>query len=163
MSYRRKRRSGSLTTGLRGLVSFCVLFIAMGFLFVQLFSSVWLALGIGSLTAVRSLAAAILPLLVAVYLGYIARLRVPANESRAPLINGFIIYTFWTMLVLSIDETSEYRRFPLEELLYSSTLAFMIWRYRYHNSFKSLLARSYGVVAGALGAVILFGMDLTAF
>jgi hypothetical protein len=128
-------------------------------LLYQLFSSVVFSFNYSVVTGTRSLAAALFPLIVLIYLGFIARLQIPTRESRAPIINSFIIFLFWTMLVLGIDISIETPYFPIEELLYSLTLAAMLWRYRYRGSFTALLACCYGVLAGALAAVIVFGMN----
>lgn len=158
MQSRPKPSSKGMTKGSRGIVSFFVLFLAIGFLGYHLLFNVVSAFGESAGSGIRSLAAAIFPLTVAIYLGFIARLRVPARESRAPLVNSFVIFLFWTMLVLGVERTLEMAQFPLVELLYSLTLSGMVWRYKYQDSFKSLLACSYGVLAGALAAVIVFGM-----
>lgn len=144
---------------MRGIISFFVFLVAVGFLLFQLCSSVLLAFSLSSWTGFRSLAAAAFPLSVAIYLGFLARMKVPVRESRAPLINGFITFLFWTMLLLGIDDNNDLVRFPLEELLYGTTIAVMIWRYKYRDSFKALLACCYGVISGSLAAVILFGMN----
>ncbi|RZM78654.1 hypothetical protein [Leptolyngbya iicbica] len=89
-------------------------------------------------------------------------MEVPIRESRAPIINSFILFLFWTLLLLGIDQSNQLDRFPLEELLYGSTIAVMIWRYKYRDSFKALLACCYGVISGSLAAVILFGINPTA-
>lgn len=162
MPSRLKQRSVNWQKGVRGTVSFCALAIAAGFLIFQLFSSVFLAFSVSSWVGFRSLAAAVFPLSVAIYLGFLARMKVPVRESRAPLINSFIIFLFWTMLLLGIDGSNELIRFPLEELLYGTTIAVMIWRYKYRDSFKALLACCYGIISGSLAAVILFGINPTA-
>lgn len=162
MPSRLKQRSVNWQKGVRGTVSFFAFAIAAGFLIFQLFSSVFLAFSISSWVGFRSLAAAVFPLSVAIYLGFLARMKVPVRESRAPLINSFIIFLFWTMLLLGIDGSNAFIRFPLEELLYGITIAVMIWRYKYRDSFKALLACCYGVISGSLAAVILFGINPTA-
>jgi len=159
MPSRLKQRSTNWQKGIRGIVSFFAFVIAAGFLLYQLFSSVLFAFSLSSWVGLRSLAAAIFPLSVAIYLGFLARMKVPTRESRAPLINSFIIFLFWTMLLLGIDSNNSFDRFPLEELLYGTTIAVMIWRYKYRDSFKALLACCYGVISGSLAAVILFGMN----
>ncbi|WOD38012.1 hypothetical protein [Nodosilinea sp. E11] len=156
MQSRPRQSSSDWTKGSKGLVSFFVLFLAVGFLLYQLFSSVVFAFDYSTGSGVRSLAAALFPLTVLVYLGFIARLQVPTRESRAPIINSFVIFLFWTMLVLGIDLNNQTAYFPIEELLYSFTLASMLWRYKYRGSFKALLACCYGVLAGALAAIIIF-------
>jgi len=157
--FRRKRPYSRWTRGLRGLISYLALFVAVGFLLYQLCSSVLFALSQSGWVGIRSLAAAIFPLSVAIYLGFLARMKVPVNKSYAPIINSFVIFLLWTVLLLGIDQGNELVRFPLEELLYSTTLAVMIWRYKYRNSFKALLACCYGIISGALAAVILLGMN----
>lgn len=162
MSIQRKRNSSSLTRGGKGLVSFFAFFIAVGFLLFQLLSSVFLAMSLSSWIGIRSIAAAFFPLSVAIYLGFFAQPKIPRRESRAPIINNFVIFLFWTMLLFGLDGSNDLVGFPLEELLYSSTLAFMVWRYKYQDSFKALLACCYGVISGSLAAIILFGINPTA-
>ena len=154
-----RRSSSSWTSGFKGLISFFVLFLAVGFLVYQLFASVVLAFDYSLGAGIRSFAAALLPLTILSYLGFIARIKVPTRESRAPIINSFIIFLFWTMLVIGIDISNQTFYFPIEELLYSFTLAAMLWRYKYRGSFKALLACCYGVLAGALASVIIFGTN----
>lgn len=161
MQSRRNRTPKSWMKGSQGIMSFFVLFLAVGFLLYQLFATVLYAFSDSSLAGLRSLAAALFPLFVLAYLGFIARLQIPARESRAPVINSFVIFLLWTMLVLGIDATLQRVTLPIpiQELLYSATLAGMLWRHRYQDSFKSLVGCSYGVLAGALAAVILFGIN----
>ncbi|WP_155523578.1 hypothetical protein [Nodosilinea nodulosa] len=156
MQSRRRPLAGDWTRGSKGLISFFVLFLAVGFLLYQLFSSVFLAFDYSFGAGARGLAAALFPLIILVYLGFIARLQVPTRESRAPIINSFVIFLFWTMLVIGIDINKQVPYFPVEELLYSLTLASMLWRYKFRGSFKALLACCYGVLAGALAAIIIF-------
>ncbi|WP_035990381.1 hypothetical protein [Leptolyngbya sp. KIOST-1] len=156
MQSRQRQISGDWTKGSKGILSFFVLFLAVGFLLYQLFSSIALSFGDSFNIGARAIAAALFPFIVLIYLGFIARLQVPARESRAPIINSFIIFLFWTMLVIGIDISLETPYFPIEELLYSSTLASMLWRYKYRGSFKALLACCYGVLAGGLAALIIF-------
>ncbi|WP_204137936.1 hypothetical protein [Halomicronema sp. CCY15110] len=159
---RRKSPANSWTKGLRGFISFFALFVAVGFLLFQLVSSILLAFSESGWIGFRSLAAAAFPLSVAIYLGFLARMKVPIRESRAPIINSFILFLLWTLLLLGIDRSNQLVQFPLEELLYGSTIAAMIWRYKYRDSFKALLACCYGIISGALAAVILFGINPTA-
>jgi hypothetical protein len=131
-------------------------------LLYQLSSSVLYAFNQSAWVGFRSFTAAIFPLSVAIYLGFLAQMKVPVRDSRAPIINSFVIFLFWTMILLGIDGRNPFERFPLEELLYGSTIAAMIWRYKYRNSFKALMACCYGILSGSLAAVILFGTNPTA-
>ncbi|HSM80761.1 MAG TPA: hypothetical protein VLS96_03695 [Nodosilinea sp.] len=159
MQTRRDRPTRSWTRGKQGIASFFVMFSAVGFLLYQLMAKVLFAFAESPSIGIRSLAAALFPILVLVYLGFIARLQMPVRESRSPIINNFIVFLFWTMLVLGIDASIQLVNLPVQELLYSFTLAAMLWRYRYQDSFKSLIACSYGVLAGALAAIIIFGLN----
>ncbi|MGB3138862.1 MAG: hypothetical protein WBG38_08700 [Nodosilinea sp.] len=156
MQSRQRQSSDSLTKGARGIISFFVFFLALGFLLYQLISSVAIAFSYSSSIGARSIAAALFPLLVLTYLAFVARLQIPARESRAPVINSFIIFLFWTMLIIGIDVNKETAYVPVEELLYSSTLAAILWRYKYRGAFQALLACCYGVLAGGLAALIVF-------
>jgi len=147
------------TRGLKGVLSFFVIFFAVGFLLYQLFSSVLFAFGESSVFGLRSLAAALFPLIVAVYLGFVAQLQVPTRESRAPVINSFVTFLFWTMIVLGIDTGVQIVEFPIEELLYSLTIASLIWRYRNRSSLSSFIACCYGILAGMLASIVIFGAN----
>jgi hypothetical protein len=157
MQYRRRRPSHGLTQGTKGLLSFFVVFMAIGFLVVQLFSRVLWAAGDSPEAGLRSLAAAVLPITISAYFGFIARPKMPVRDSNAPVINNFIIFLLWIVLVIGVDRSLGAILFPVAELLYSVTLASMLWRYRYRDSLKSLIAACYGVLAGALAAIVVFG------
>jgi hypothetical protein len=159
MPFSRKQRPDKLTRGIKSLISLFALFLAVGLLLFQLTSSVLLAASISSWIWLRSLAAALFPLTIAIYFGFLAQLQIPARESKAPIINNYVIYLFWSMILFGLDSVNDMAQFPLEELLYSATLAEMVWRYKQQNSFQALLACCYGVLSGALAAVILFGMN----
>jgi hypothetical protein len=133
--------------------------LAVGLLVIQLLSSVALAASQSYWIGIRSLAAALFPISVAVYFAFIARLQLPQNFSNAPIINNFVIFALWTMMLLGIDGSNQLNYFPLEELLYSVTIAFLIWRYKRQDSFKDLMACCYGILSGALAAIILFGWN----
>lgn len=156
MQSRQRQNSDDWTKGTKGILSFFVLFLAVGFLLYQLFSSIVLSFNYSFGVGARGVAAALFPFIVLIYLGFIARLQIPSRESRAPIINSFIVFLFWTMLVIGVDIIKETAYFPVEELLYSSTLAAMLWRYKYRGFFKALLACCYGVLAGGLAALIIF-------
>lgn len=162
MQSRRKRIPTESTRGIKGVLSFFVIFLAAGFLLYQLFSSVLFALGASPIVGLRSLAAALFPLIVSAYVSFVAQLQIPARESRAPVINSFILFLFWTMIVLGIDTGIEIVEFPIEELLYSLTLAALLWRYRNRSSFGSLVACCYGILAGVLASIIIFGTNFIA-
>lgn len=159
MPLHQKQRPNKLTRGTKSLISYFVFFLAVGLLLFQLISSIIIAASISSWAGMRSLAAAAFPLTVAIYLGFLARLQIPARESKAPIVNNFVIYLFWSIILFGLDSVNNLVDFPLEELLYSSTLAGMVWRYRQQHSLQALLACCYGVLSGALATVILFGMN----
>ena len=122
-----------------GIHVFALIF-AVGLLLIQLLTSISAAVSESSWLGIRSVAAALFPVSVAVYFAFLARLKLPTNRSRAPIINNFVFFVLWTLLVLSIDGSVQTISFPLEELLYSLTIAALIWRYKRQNSFKDLLA-----------------------
>lgn len=157
MQYRRKRPEDSMTQGAKGLISYFVMFFAIGFLLLQLVARILWTFGDSSEAGFRSIAAAVLPLMISAYMGFIARPLMPVRDSRAPIINNFIIFLLWTVVVIGVDRSIGVGDFPLAELLYSVTLAAMLWRYRYLDSLKSLIAACYGILAGALAAIIIFG------
>lgn len=147
--------------GLRVGVHATALALAVGLLLFQLFSSVTYAVAQSYWTGIRSLAAAFVPIIVAVYFAFLADLKVPINPSRAPLINNYVLFFLWTMLLFGLDGYSQLDQFPLEEILYSLTIAFLIWRYKRQESLKDLFACGYGILTGALASIILFGWNPT--
>lgn len=159
MQYRRKKMPEAPTKGLKGILSFFVIFLAIGFLLYQLFSTVLFAFGASPVLGLRSLAAALFPLIVAAYLGFVAQLQIPTRESRAPVINSFVTFLFWIMIVLGIDTGMEIIEFPIEESLYSLTVAALIWRYRNRSSFSSFVACCYGILAGISASIVIFGTN----
>jgi len=159
MATKRSNKTDAFTRGLRGGIHILALVFAVGLLIFQLFSSVAFAVSESSWAGIRSAAAALFPVSVAVYFAFLARLKLPANRSRAPIINNYIFFLLWTLLVLSIDGSVQLTSFPLEELLYSLTIAALIWRYKRQNSVKDLLACCYGILSGSLASVMLFGWN----
>ena len=162
MPTRQRRKSSRTMNTLRGGIHIFALVLAVGLLLYQLFSSVALALNQSYWVGMRSLAAAAFPILIAVYFAFLANLKVPSNSSQAPIINNYVLFLLWTMLLFGIDGYSQLRQFPLEEILYSLTIAFMIWRYKRQESLKDLMACGYGILTGSLASVILFGWNPTA-
>ncbi|MEM6837845.1 MAG: hypothetical protein AAF609_13420 [Cyanobacteria bacterium P01_C01_bin.120] len=158
MIVRRKQRDRWLR-GPQALVSVVVLCLAMGLILYQMVSSILLAFLQSELAGIRSVAAAAFPIIVAIYLSFVARLKLPVNHAKAPVINNFIIFIFWTLMVFWLDSNIRFVSFPLEELIYSSTLAFMIWRFKRQESIVDLLACCYGIVSGSLAALIFFGWN----
>ncbi len=156
-----KQRSKVSIRGAKGGIHILALVLAVGLLLFQLSSSVVYAMTLSSWAGMRSLAAALFPISVAFYFSFLAQLKMPANRSRAPVINNFVLFLLWTLLVLGIDGSSQLETFPLEELLYSLTLAFLIWRYKRQESLADLLACCYGILSGALASVIIFGWNPT--
>lgn len=130
---------------------------ALGLLLVHLWLNAVAAFYDGFWIGVRSIAAAIFPMLITVYIGLLVQVRVPTNASRAPKINNFVIFTLWTMLVLGIDQYVAFLQFPLSELLYSVTLAGLILSYQRRRSLASVVACCYGILCGWLGSLVFFG------
>jgi hypothetical protein len=159
MAIKQRHRTNSFTRGLRGGIHILALVLAVGLLLFQLFSSIAFAVSESTWVGMRSIAAALFPVSVAVYFAFLARLNLPTNRSRAPIINNYIFFVLWTLLVLSIDGSVQLTSFPLEELLYSLTIAALIWRYKRQDSVKDLLACCYGILSGSLASVILFGWN----
>jgi hypothetical protein len=159
MSTQQRRSSGQVSKGIKGLTGAIALLYAFGLFVFQLSASIGLAFSQSPWSGLRSLAAALFPISVVIYLGLLAQVQIPSRESRAPIINSFIVFMFWTMLILGLDGSNELVFFPLEELLYSTTLAIMIWRYQYRGRLNALLACCYGVLSGSLAALILFGVN----
>ena len=159
MSIGRRPRSDKWLRGSRGFTSIIALVFAAGLLVYQLLSSIVLAFSQSQWVGTRSLAAALFPISVVVYFAFIARVKVPVNASRAPVINNFVIFVFWTLMLFWIDGNVNFVRFPLEELIYSITLAFMIWRYKRQESIIDLVACCYGILSGSLAALIFFGWN----
>lgn len=154
-----QQRSKPIMRGFRGGVHIFAALLAIGLLLFQLASSVIFAFDQSYWVGIRSLAAALFPISVAIYFGVLIHVRLPENRSRAPVINNYVIFLLWTLILFGLDGVSQLARFPLEELLYSLTLAFMVWRYKRQDSAKDLLACCYGILSGSLAAVILFGWN----
>ncbi|HEY9735672.1 MAG TPA: hypothetical protein V6D06_05290 [Trichocoleus sp.] len=131
--------------------------LALSLLLFNLVGPILINFATDFILGLRSLAAGILPILAAVYVGFLLNLKIPANESRAPAVNNFVIFTLWTLLLIGLDETYDFQGMPLKELLYSLTLATLIWRYKRLNSFETLVSCCYGIVCGWLAALVLFG------
>lgn len=155
----RKRRHDKWLRGSRGFTSILVLTFAAGLFLFQLGSSIILAFSISQWAGIRSVAAASFPLSVAVYFAFIAKISIPVNASRAPVINNFVLFLLWTLMLFWIDSNINFERFPLEELMYSLTLAFMIWRYKRQESIIDLVACCHGILSGTLAALIFFGWN----
>lgn len=158
MSIKRKRR-GKWLRGPQGFISIITLCFAAGLFLYQMISSVLLAFSQSQWVGLRSLAAAAFPIIVVVYFAFIARIDAPVNASRAPVINNFIVFLLWTLMIFWLDGNTNFARFPLEELIYSITLAFLIWRYKRQESFVDLLACCYGILVGSLAALVFFGWN----
>lgn len=150
-------RSLTVPPGLRHLLNGVVLVVALGLLGYHLLTAIAAGFAQGSWVGVRSLAASIFPLLVAIYVRFLVSVRLSTNASRAPVINNFIVFTLWMMVLLGLDRIFVFQPFPLEEFLYSLTLAAMLWRFKGWGSLDTLVACSYGIVCGSLGALIVFG------
>lgn len=131
--------------------------IAVGYLVLVLTVAILSSFAEGLGLGVRSLAAAIVPLLIIFYLGFLSGVEFPANRSRSPLINNFVLFSLWTLLVMSLVAAANAVWFPLLELLYSLTLAGMIWRFKQGAAFSHLAACSYGVICGSLLFTVVFG------
>jgi len=159
MSTRRGAKAKPRLRGFQGVLGLAALFLTIALIVFQLASSIGFAFSESRWLGIRSIAATIFPLSIAIYLGFLAKVWVPANDSRAPIINNFVIFILWALIIFGIDSNTQFVRFPLEELLYSSTLAIMMWRYKRRNSFRTLLACCYGILSGALAALILFGLN----
>lgn len=161
MAINRKQRSEPMMHGFRGAIHIAALVAAVGLLLFQLASSIIMAMYDSYWVGTRSLAAAAFPIAVALYFAVLARVQLPKNPSRAPVINNYVVFLLWTLFVLGLDGNNDLTEFPLEELLYSLTIAFMIWRYKRQDSFRDLMACSYGILSGSLAAIILFGWNPT--
>jgi hypothetical protein len=159
MSSEKQQASSLLTNGTSRSISIVVLIVAVGLLIYQLFSGILVALNQSPVFGLRSAAAGLLPIIIVGYLAYLAKLRIPGQASQASIINNFVLFLLWTVFLLGLDNTIETLRFPIEELLYSFTIAAIIWRYKRQESFKALLACCYGVLAGAVAALMIFGFN----
>jgi hypothetical protein len=159
MATRQEKRSRLQLRGAQGIFHVFVITLAVGLLLFQLFSSVVVAFSESYWVGSRSLAAAIFPISVAVYIHFLARPQVPVNASYAPVINNYVIFLLWTVLIIGIDSSYDFIAFPVQELAYACTLALMIARYKRQESVKDLLACCYGILSGALAAVVIFGWN----
>ncbi|WP_206756515.1 hypothetical protein [Pseudanabaena sp. FACHB-2040] len=142
---------------LRRALNYITVTLALAFLLTNLIGPILVSFANDFGLGLRSLAAGILPILIAVYVGFLLNLKVPANESRSPAINNFVIFTLWTLLIIGLERTYDFVGLPFRELLFSLTLATLIWRYKRRNSFEALVSCCYGIVCGWLAALVLFG------
>jgi hypothetical protein len=154
---RQRSSHPGVPTALRRALNYVTVTLALGFLLTNLIAPILVSFANDFGLGLRSLAAAVLPLLIAVYVGFLSNLKVPANDSLAPAINNFVIFTLWTLLIIGLDQTYDLIGVPFRELLFSLTLAALIWRYKRRNSFETLVSCCYGIVCGWLAALVLFG------
>ena len=133
----------------------------LGALIFLLGTLVYLVIGaftLGLEYGLRSLAACILPVIVITYVGSFTRLFQIGRPNQN--FNVFFIYTLWTLMLLILGTTWNFTAIPLLELLTSTTLTSILWRTRKRASDSKLFACCYGVLAGALAFVCIFGIIL---
>ncbi|PSN17059.1 hypothetical protein C7271_19710 [filamentous cyanobacterium CCP5] len=142
---------------LRRLLHVSATVVAVAYLVFVLTVAVLSGFSNGVGIGLRSLAAALLPPLVAIYLGFLSGVKFPINRSRSPRINNFVLFTLWTLLIMGLVGIVNPLGFPLLELLYALTLAAMIWRFKQGGAFAALAACAYGILCGGLLFTAIFG------
>jgi hypothetical protein len=143
---------------LRRTINAVALVLGLALLIGNLWGAINDSFARSALAGWRSVAAALVPLLIAFYGGYMTRLKVPSNRSEAPVVNNFVVFALWTLMLFWLDARINFVAFPFQALLYAGTLAFMAWRYNRPYPFRTLAACGYGVIVGWLGTLILFGV-----
>lgn len=95
--------SKPIMRGFRGGAHILAACLAIGLLLFQLASSVISAFDQSYWIGIRSLAAALFPISVALYFGFLIHIRLPENRSRAPVINNYVIFVLWTLILFGLD------------------------------------------------------------
>ena len=121
------------------------------------------AFAVSSQTGVKSLAAAILPLLIAGYISFSTKSRSSLGTTHEIVdIIFYIMSGIWMIFLLVLTRyavISSDRGMPLGEVVISVTFSiFMLITGRI--PFKSLVACAYGIISGLLIYVLIFGLAL---
>lgn len=144
--------------GIRMWMYAAVMAIAMFILIAYMLTFVVFSFGIGITAGLRSLAAAILPFAVLVYLRLFTKLL--RTRHKIPQFNLYFVFTVWTVLLFGFTRSLYGFAFPLAELMFSITLAATSLRY-HSQSVSNFLSCCYGIITGSLIYVIFAGLPFT--
>lgn len=135
-----------------------VMAIAMFILIAYMLTFVVFSFSVGFVAGLRSLAAAILPFAVLVYLRLFTKLL--RTRRKIPQFNLYFVFTVWTVLLFGFTRSLYGFAFPLAELMFSITLAATSLRYN-SQSVSNFLSCCYGIITGSLIYVIFAGLPFT--
>lgn len=110
------------------------------------------AFAASSVTGLRSLFAACLPFIFNIYITFFAK--ITKGQNRTPPFNLYFIFSVWTIMMFILARNLYATSFPIGELLFSGTLASIIWS-RHRNPSKGFMSCCYGVVTGFLIYMVL--------
>ena len=131
-----------------------VIAIAIFILLLFMLSFIVFSFNIGFTAGLRSLAAAVLPFTVLMYLRLFTNFL--RRRRQVPVFNLYFIFTVWTVFLFGFAQSLYGLAFPVGELLFSITLAATSWRYG-SQSVRSFLSCCYGIITGSLIYMIFAG------
>lgn len=129
-----------------------IIFLAISVLIAFLLSFTVTAFSVSLQQGVQSLAATILPPLSISYIVVFTEI-FQGRNVRIPIFSLYFISTLWMLILLlvmqDLAEEIVWLASPVMELLFSITLASLIWIYR-GLSYRALRACCYGIICGLL-------------
>jgi hypothetical protein len=135
-----------------------IICLALSILLTFLISFIVSAFSVSLRQGIQSLAAAVFPPLSISYVVIFTDI-FQARNTRIPAFSLYFISTLWMLILLvmmqELSNGDSPLPFPLVEMLFSLTLAVLIWIYR-GLSFRALRACCYGLVSGVLMYLIAF-------
>jgi hypothetical protein len=135
-----------------------IVFLSLSVLIAFLVSMMVNAFSAGLQQGVQSLAATLLPPLSISYIVVFTEL-FEGRNVRVPQFSLYFVSTIWMLILLlvmqDLVEEVTWLASPTMELLFSITLASLIWIYR-GLSYRALRACCYGIVSGVLMYLISF-------
>ncbi|MEM9803719.1 MAG: hypothetical protein AAF959_00440 [Cyanobacteria bacterium P01_D01_bin.56] len=144
--------------GLRMWMNAAVIAISIFILLLYMLSCILFSFNLGVGAGLRSLAAAVLPFTVLMYLRLFTNFL--KQRRRVPLFNLYFLFTVWTIFLFGFAQSLYGLAFPIGELLFSVTLAATSWRYGSH-SVSNFLSCCYDIITGSLIYVIFAGFPLS--
>ncbi|MGD1857816.1 MAG: hypothetical protein ACFB2W_26570 [Leptolyngbyaceae cyanobacterium] len=144
--------------GARMWLCAAVMAIALFILLANMLTFVVFSFNVSLGAGLRSLAAAVLPFTVVIYMRLFTRLlRV---RRRIPSFNLYFLFTVWTIFLFGFTRSLYGFAFPLAELMFSITLAATTLRYS-SQSVSAFLSCCYGVITGFLIYVVFAGLPFS--
>ena len=128
--------------------------IALFILLVYMATFILFSFNVGFTAGIRSLAAAILPFTILMYLRLFTNFL--RRRKQIPLFNLYFIFTVWTVFLFGFARSLYGLAFPIGELLFSITFAATSWRYG-SQSVSTFLSCCYGIITGSLIYIIFAG------